>query len=153
MRKIDLFLLRSLCGSHTEFSFKNKVANVTTIEKNIEESRKRISKDSDLALSVGGKLAVMLLAELTAFYREEPYYMAVRGAIRMRRYRLRVLDYLRLSVDERATRLMGVLSEKISGDKNRDLKISALRYFLSIYTSRIKDFKHLLTREEYLIVS
>lgn len=146
-------LLRSLVGSHTEFNFKNSFNPVLTAEKNILEAKKSISKDVEVALCTGGKLAVMLLGELTAFYRTEPYYMAVRSYIQMRRYRPLVLEYLHLSVEERADALKKSLSESIKKDTHRDLKISALKYFLSVYTGRLKEFRSLLTREEFLIVS
>lgn len=145
-------LYPSLVGSSIEFSFKKKIANATPIEQNIQSARKRIERDVEDALAVGGELCVMLLAELTNYYRKEIYYMAVRSAIEMRRYRPAVLDYLQLEVQERAERLQSVLSEKLRGDKNRDLKILIARYFLGTYPSRVKDFKRLLTREEYMIV-
>lgn len=145
-------LYPSLVGSSIEFSFKKKIANATPIEQNIQSARKRIERDVEDALAVGGELCVMLLAELTNYYRKEIYYMAVRSAIEMRRYRPAVLDYLQLEVQERAERLQSVLSEKLRGNRNRDLKILIARYFLGTYPSRVKDFKRLLTREEYMIV-
>ena len=146
-------LYPSLVGSSIEFSFKKKIANATPIEQNIQSARKRIERDVEDALAVGGELCVMLLAELTNYYRKEIYYMAVRSAIEMRRYRPAVLDYLQLDVSERAERLQSVLSEKLRGDKNRDLKVSIAKYFLVTYPSRLPDFKRLLTREEYMIVA
>lgn len=150
-RSTDLY--KSLVGSSTDYSFKNKVASATPIDQNIASAKKRIKRDIDMALAVGGELCVMLLAELTSFYSKETYYMAVRGAIEMRRYRPSVLEYLKLSVDERAERLHEVLKESIRKDKNRDLKVTALKYFLSTYTSRITEFRKLLTKEEFLIVA
>lgn len=146
-------LYPSLVGSSIEFSFKKKVANVTPIERNIQSARKRITRDVELALSVGGELCVMLLAELTNYYRKEIYYMAVRSAIEMRRFRPAVLDYLQLDVAERSERLQSALAEKLRGDKNRELKISVARYFLGTYPSRLPEFKKFLTREEYMLVA
>lgn len=143
----------SLVGGSLEFSFRKKVANVTPIEDNIRSAKRRIIKDVEEALSVGGELCVMMLAELTAYYRREVYYMAVRSCIEMRRFRPAVLEYLDLDVEERSERLRKVLSKSIKSDRNRDFKISILRYFLSIYGGRISEFKSLLTREEYLIVA
>lgn len=145
-------LYPSLVGSSIEFSFKNKVSSAVSIEQNVKSARKRIERDVEEALNVGGELCVMLLAELTNYYRKEIYYMAVRSAIEMRRYRPAVLDYLQLEVQERAERLHSVLSEKLRGDKNRDLKISIAKYFLGTYPSRLSAFKKLFTREEYMIV-
>lgn len=146
-------LYPSLVGSSIEFSFKKKIANATPIEQNIQSARKRIERDVEDALAVGGELCVMLLAELTNYYRKEIYYMAVRSAIEMRRYRPAILDYLQLEVSERAERLQSVLAEKLRGDKNRGLKISIAKYFLGTYPSRLPDFKKLFTREEYMIVA
>lgn len=153
MNKRTWSLFHSLVGSSIEFSFKKKIANATPIEQNIQSARKRIERDVESALSIGGELCVMLLAELTNYYRKEIYYMAVRSAIEMRRYRPAVLDYLQLDVQERAERLQSILSEKLRGDKNRDLKVSIAKYFLGTYPSRFPDFKKLFTREEYIIVA
>ena len=144
-------LYPSLVGSSIEFRFGNDL-NQSSLAKNISSAKKIIARDIESAFSVGGELCVMLLAELTSFYSKESYYMAVRGSISMRRYRPMVLEYLEQSVDERAERLKKVLSEKIRGDRHRDIKVEALRYFLATYTSRIKEFKSLLTKSEYLIV-
>lgn len=147
----DLF--PSLVGSSIEFRFRNALVGASTIEESISSAKKRIASNTKLALSTGGELCVMLLSELTSFYSKEPYYMAVRGSIEMRRYRPAVLEYMKLSVQERADRLKSALSEKLRGDKNRELKIEALRYFVSTYPGRLKEFKSLLTREEFLIVA
>lgn len=146
-------LYQSLVGSSTEFSFKNKVSSVTTIENNIKVAKERIERDVDSALSVGGKLCVMLLAELTSYYRNTVYYMAVRSSIRMRRYRPLVLEYLKLTVEERSKRLADVLSENVYRDRNRDLKVTIAGYFLGLYTRRINEFKPLLTREEFFMIA
>lgn len=153
MNKRTWSLFHSLVGSSIEFSFKKKIANATPIEQNIQSARKRIERDVEDALAVGGELCVMLLAELTNYYRNEIYYMAVRSAIEMRRYRPAVLDYMKLDVQERADRLKSVLSEKLRGDRNRDLKVSIAKYFLGTYPSRLPEFKKLFTREEYMIVA
>lgn len=146
-------LYPSLVGSSTEFSFKKKIASVVPIEQNIQSAKKRIKRDIESALEVGGELCVMLLAELTNYYRNEIYYMAVRSDIEMRRYRPTVLEYMKLDVQERAERLQSVLSEKLRRDKNRDLKVSIAKYFLGTYPNRLPDFKKLFTREEYMIVA
>lgn len=145
-------LLSSLVGGSIEFSFRKKVTNATSIDKNIQSARNKIAKDVDTALATGGELCVMLLAEITNYYRRELYYMAVRSAIEMRRFRPAVLEYLQLDVDNRADRLRTILSEKLRGDKNRGVKVLIAEYFLRTYPSRLSEFKKLLTREEYLIV-
>lgn len=152
MNKRTQDLYHSLVGSSIEFSFKKKLDSALSIEQNIQREKERISKNVDEALSVGGELCVMLLAELTNFYRKEIYYMAVRSSIRMNRYRPLVLDYLRLDVEERIKRLREVLSEKLKGDKHRALKVSITRYFLRTYPNRTTEFKKLLTREEFMSV-
>lgn len=95
----------------------------------------------------------MLLAEITNYYRNMPHYMALRSAIEMRRYRPKVLEYLSLPVQERSDRLHSVLSERITGDKYRELKVTITRYFLKTYPNRLADFKGVLTREEFMLVA
>lgn len=146
-------LLYSLVGSSMDFSFKKKLDGATPIDRNIAVEKKRIVKNVELALSTGGELCVMLLGELTSYYMKEIYYMVVRSSIEMRRYRPLVLEYLQLSVDERAERLSERLKDTSLRDKNRDTIFEAVRYFLSTYTGRLKDFKSLLTKEEFLIVA
>lgn len=153
MNKRTQSLFQSLVGSSIEFSFKKKVTNVLSIDENIKESRRSISVDVEDALECGGALCVMLLAEMTNYYRNQLYYMAVRSAIEMRRYRPKVLEYLQLSVDERAERLQNVLSEKLRGDRNRELKVTIAKYFLQTYPSRLSSFRKLFTKAEYLIVA
>ena len=152
MNKRTQSLYNSLVGGSIEFSFKKKLDGALGIDKNIQVARERIKKNVALALEAGGKTAVMLLAELTAFYAKEPYYMAVRGEIEMRRYRPMVLEYMELDVQERAERLHESLEVPIHKDKFREAKVEALRYFLTTYVGRIKDFRSLLTKEEYLII-
>lgn len=153
MNKRTKSLLTSLVGSSIEFSFKNKVSNVLSIDDNIKEAKKQICCDVAEALETGGELCVMLLAELTNYYRNQLYYMAVRGVIEMRRYRPRVLEYLQLSVEERSEKLQSILSEKLRLDRNRELKVTIAKYFLNTYPSRLSSFRKLLTKSEYLIVA
>lgn len=145
-------LYQSLVGSSTDYSFKSKLTSAVNLEKNIQAARKSIKRDIQEALSIGGNLCVMLLAELTNYYRNETYYMAVRGAIEMRRYRPSVLEYLHEPVQERAERLVAALSSESKG-KVRDLKVSIAKYFLKAYPSRLRDFKKFFTREELMIVA
>lgn len=139
-------LHRSLVGSSIEFRFPK---NIDASTLNVDVIKASITKDVNAALEIGGTLAVMLLAELTNRYMKEYFYMQVRSAIEMRRFRPEVLEYLKLSVDEREERLHKILKSK----SHRDVKISALKYFLTTYPSRTKHFRDVLTREEFLIVS
>lgn len=80
--------------------------------------------------------------------------MAVRSSIEMRRYRPLVLEYLKLSTEERAEKLKEFLRDGIPArDKNRDAKVEAVRYFTTTYGGRLKEFRKLLTREEFLIIA
>ncbi len=153
MNKRTKSLLTSLVGSSIGFSFKNKVSNALSIDDNIKEAKRQICCDVAEALETGGELCVMLLAELTNYYRNQLYYMEVRGVIEMRRYRPRVLEYLQLSVEERSEKLQSILSEKLRLDRNRELKVTIAKYFLNTYPSRLSSFRKLLTKSEYLIVA
>lgn len=144
-------LFRSLVGSSIEFRFSKDT--VVSVSQNIRAERERISRDVEAALSVGGSLCIMLLAELTNYYRNGPHYMAVRGAIEMHRYRPAVLDYLLLSVTERAERLYSELSkDAFNKNKDRDLKVLIAKYFLGTYPSRFSYFKGVLLPKERLFV-
>ena len=153
MNKRTLELAHSLVGCSIDFSFKKKADSALTIEKNIVAAKRKIERDVNIALSIGGQECVMLLAELTSYYSKQLYYMAVRSCIEMRRYRPAVLKYLALSVDERASYLARELSKPIKYDKGRDAKITALSYFVKTYESRLTDFKPVLTREEFLTIA
>lgn len=138
----------SLVGSHIEFSFSKKVPNVTSLEKNIKLAKERINKNCSLALYAKGLVGVILLAEMYYFYKQEIYFSAVRSSFSFHRLRPKVMDYLSLSVDERAEKLYSLLES--SKREDRDTIINALGYFCGTYPSRLKDFKKVLTREEYL---
>lgn len=153
MNSTQVGLLKSLVGSSIDFSFKKNCPDALKIDHNIKVARNNITRDIGEALKVGGELCVMLIAELTNHYMNERYYTAVRSAISMKRYRPVVLEYLKLSVEERASRLRRILSEETRRDKNRDLKITIARYFFNTYPCRLHDFRKLLTKEEFIIVS
>lgn len=147
-------LAYSLVGSSIDFSFKKKLEGATPIDENIRVEKSRISKNVELAHSAGGSLCVALLGEMTSRYMKELYYMAVRSSIEMRRYRPLVLEYLKLSTEERAEKLKEFLRDGIPArDKNRDAKVEAVRYFTTTYRGRLKEFHKLLTREEFLIIA
>lgn len=142
-------LEKSLVGSTIEYSFGKKVSSALSISGNIDAAKERIRENVKLTHSVQGIYCVTLLGEMTAYYRNEIYYMAVRSCIEMRRFRIPVLEYLNLSVSERAERLCDLLSKS----KHRELVIEALRYFLLIYPNRTSSFKKYLSREEYITVA
>ena len=144
-------LLPSLVGVSIDFSFRTKMVGASTIDQNIKAAQKRIEKDVETAHEVGGKLGLILLAEMTSYYASEIYYMAVRGSIHMRRLRPLVLEYMQKSVSERAEELKRELSRGY--DTDRDVKITALRYFIQHYPGRLKEFKRLISREEFIIVA
>lgn len=146
----SLRLFPSLVGSSIDFSFKKGFEGSLTLEKNLRSEKEKIRNVVESALSAGGEVCVMLLAELTSYYLKTSYYMAVRSSIEMRRFRPYVLDYLKLSIQERADRLRAQLSVK--SNAYRQLKVQALKYFLDTYPSRTKDFKKLLTKEEFMTV-
>ena len=106
-------LAYSLVGSSIDFSFKKKLEGATPIDENIRVEKSRISKNVELAHNAGGSLCVALLGEMTARYMKEIYYMAVRSSIEMRRYRPLVLEYLKLSTEERAEKLKEFLRDGI----------------------------------------
>ena len=149
-RKMDLY--RSLVGSSIDYSFKRNVDNILTTEKNIRAAKKEISRDIANAFSVGGEYCIMLLAELTNYYRNKIFYMAVRSSIVMRRYRPAVLDYLGTDVSDRVDKLVTALEDKKSS-KVRDIILSATKYLVRTYPSRLKSFKDVLTREEYINIA
>lgn len=148
MNKSSFEILPSLVGSHIEFSFSKKVANVTSLERNIRLAKERISRNCEKALYAKGLGGIILLAEMYYFYRQEMYFSAVRGSFVFHRLRPRVMEYLALSVDERAEKIYSLL-ETLRGE-SREILTTALGYFCGTYPSRLKDFRRVLTREEYL---
>lgn len=147
-------LYQWLVGSSIDFSFKRKSDDVQSIENNIRSAKVRISKSLSLIHNQGVSPMIKIygMAALLEYYTEQPYYMAVRSSIELRRLRVRVIEYLRdYSVDERVQHLRLELSKKKNSE--RDILIEGLRYFLMTYPSRLKDFRSLLTREEFMIVA
>ena len=145
-------LQRSLVGSSIEFRFSKRDTGATPASANFAAEKSRIRKSIDMAFSADRDNCLVLLAEMFDYYRGVSYYMAVRSAIELRRMRPFVLDYVKeLSIDDREERLKKLLVDK--SDKQRDSAIEALRYFLSTYKSRLKNFRSLLTKEELLLVA
>lgn len=146
-------LYYSLVGSSIDFSFKKKLDNALSIENNIRMARARITKSLTKAIECRSTpFKVTCMAELLDYYRRQTYYMAVRGAIELRRLRPDVLSYLNENTpDERAETLYGWL-ESSKKHPDREVIVEALRYYLMSYPSRARQFREVLTREEYLIV-
>lgn len=147
-----LELQRSLVGSSIEFRFSKKDTGATPASANFDAEKARIKKSVERAFEAGGDICLSLLSEMFDYYRGVPYYMAVRSAIELRRMRPFVLDYVKeLSIDDREKRLQKLLALKAS--KQRDAVVDALRYFLSTYKSRLKNFRSYLTKEELMLVA
>jgi hypothetical protein len=149
MKESSRNLYPSLVGGSIEFRMKSAV---TPMDGSIRMTRKRIAEHIASAFSVGGKVCILLLGELTSFYTKESYYLAVRGSIEMRRYRPAVLEYLQKSVEERADLLHQLFTESSKSHKNREFHLIILRYFISVYSGRLSEFKKYLSKEEFLIV-
>lgn len=142
-------LYRSLIGVSLEFRFTR--SDAVGVEKSIEVLRKRLEKETSEALSIGGEKCMMFLSELRNYYQTTPQYIAIRGAIKMGRYRPVVFNYMKLPVNERADRLLKlVLSSK--KDKHRDFIIDILKYFLLTYPHRLEVFKPYISRSEYIYI-
>lgn len=148
MELISKELARCLVGTHIAFRSKGSDDNYSGV--NLDTEIKFLEKESRTALSVGGTGCIMFLAELTNYYRQKSYYMAVRSGLIMHRYRPAVLDYMKLTPAEREERLMNALQEDTF---ERDFTLQILRYFIRSYPSRRKNFIEHLTRSEYLQLS
>ena len=136
-------------GTHLAFRVKGTEDALSGI--NVDTEVGFLERESHTALSCGGSYCIMLLAELLAFYRTKPYYMAVRGGFHMGRYRPAVIDYVQtLTPQDRQDRLMKALDDK---DADRDVILKALRWFVHCYPSRRKNFKEVLSRSEYLQIA
>lgn len=142
-------LFPSLVGSSIEFSFKRNADNVATIEKNICLAKSRITKDVSSAFSAGDSLCIALLGELTDFYRQKSYYMAVRSSITMRRFRPKVLQWLELTPTERCEKIADLLSTK----SDRELKLTITRYFFGSYPTLGMKLKSYLSKDEFMEVA
>ena len=148
MELVSKELAKCLVGTHIAFRSKGSEDAYSGV--NLDTEIKFLERESQSALSVGGTGCIMFLAELTSFYRQKSYYMAVRSGLIMHRYRPAVIDYMRLSPDERQDRLLKALEEK---SYDRDFTVRMLRYFVQCYPSRRKNFKDLLTHSEYLQIA
>ena len=140
---------RYLVGTHLAFRVKGSEDALSGI--NVDTEIRFLERESQVALSCGGSLCVMMLSELLAFYRTKPYYMAVRGGLIMGRYRPMVIDYVqKLSPQERQERLVATL---LGAGENRDFVLEAIRWFVHCYPSRRKNFKEYLNHSEYLQIA
>lgn len=145
MEAVSKDLAKCLVGTH--LSFRSKGSEDAFSGVNIATEISFLERESHSALSVGGTPCIMLLAELTAYYRNKPYYMAVRGGIIMHRYRPAVIDYMKLPSEERINRIFSLK------DIDRDFFLKIVRYFIKNFPSKREVFKASLTHSEYLQVA
>lgn len=152
MSKTEHGLLRSLVGSSIEFRFGKAVEGGTSLEGNIKAAKRRIDKNVEEALSVGGAACVSLLGELTSYYSKQVYYMAVRGNIVMHRYRPMVLGWMESPSEHRFSSLLTMLKQNKKDTPLRAVIVEAVRYFVSTYERYTLAFKPVLTKEEFLLI-
>ena len=145
-------LYRSLVGSSIDFSFKKKSDDVQSIEKNIHSAKVRITKSLSLIREAHSSAQVMAMAALLDYYVHQSYYMAVRSCIELRRLRPDVIKYLNESTAEERAQHLRIEFEH-TRSKTRDVLVEALRYYIMLHPSKLKDFKRYLTKEEFLIVA
>lgn len=135
---MDKETMGCLVGGHTRFNYKG-------VTLDFSRERKIAEKDLKTAFAVGGRICIIIIAELLYRYKNEPYYASLRSALNIGKYEDLVDEYMNFGVQEREDNLK--LSLK---SRNREEALIALKYFISTYPRRKKNFKELLTREEYL---
>lgn len=142
-------LLTSLVGYHIEFKF-SSTAGITSLDNSVQLMRTRIQDTCEKIQYLKGSLGLALLAEMYHFYKSEAYFSAVRGAFSFHRLLPKVMEYLSLTVEERLNKLISLLK----GDKERRYYVvAAICYFCKTYPNRLKQFRPLLTKEEFLNIA
>lgn len=152
-------LYKSLVGNIIQYRFgSNMDSDSPSISRNIKIAKQQIQKNLELAFSYSAKSkisCIMLLAEMYNFYRDQPYYNAVRSSLNLRRDRLSVLEYLHdKTIMCRSSNLCGALASPMCKKDShfRAVIVEATKYFVGTYPRRLLDFKDLLTREELLYI-
>lgn len=129
-----------LVGGNTQFTFKGVPLDFSREKELAEGNLKK-------AFALGGKICIVIISELLYRYKNEPYYSSLRSTLNINNgYKDLVDEYMGFSPQEREDNLKSLLTKS----RNRDEVLIALRYFISTYPGRRKNFKELLTREEYL---
>lgn len=85
------------------------------------------------------------LASCQLYYLNQPNYFSIRSSILLGRNRKGVEEML-MNKERMQETFIDFL--KKGGTHNRDLVVDGVKYFLNIYTHRIKFFKNFLTKEE-----
>lgn len=148
-------LAPSLAGTSLEYKLRGSSEDVRDYlhDEQILRTRELIDKEVSLARSCKSSLNLIFLGEMYFYYRSTRYYSAVRDNIKINRLRIKVHTYLSTtSVEDRGSILVGYLKKYKTG-KERDVVLSAVKYFVGIYRSRLGEFRDLLTREELLLIA
>lgn len=142
-------LLTSLVGYHIEFKF-SSTAGITSLDNSIQLVRTRIQDTCERIQYLKGSLGLALLSEMYYFYKTETYFSAVRGAFSFHRLLPKVMEYLSLTVEERLNKLVSLLK---GCKEHRYYVVVAIGYFVKTYPNRLKQFRPLLTKEEFLNIA
>ena len=142
-------LLTSLVGYHIEFKF-SSTAGITSLDNSVQLMRTRIQDTCEKIQYLKGSLGLALLAEMYHFYKSEAYFSAVRGAFSFHRLLPKVVEYLSLTVEERLNKLLSLLK---GCKEHRYYVVAAIGYFCKTYPNRLKQFRPLLTKEEFLNIA
>ena len=140
---IDLY--PSLVGSHIEFKASGKVVTDT-----VEATREKIEEDLLEAKSARGAVSIYLMAEIVAFYQTQNYYGAIRSSIRVGRYSRDIQSWLENPSEDRVAKYKYMLGLK---GTNREVLMKVIKYLIQGKRRYLKEFKSLLTKEEYYYVT
>lgn len=146
-------LVQSLVGCSIEFR-DSKMAKHVSSDKALNLLRRKITDYCVRAKEEKVTLASISLACCQLYYLKQPNYFSVRSSIELTRYRKIVMELINSGSENLQTKICECLEDKKLKEqsKKRDLLIDAIKYFLGVYPSRLKNIKSYLTKEEILYV-
>lgn len=147
-------LAHYLVGSDTFFKFKDGTSEDTAVYQSITKAEERITKE--LALLDRADWTTdernFFLAQMYHYYYVNPYFASIRRHLKLGRSRKAIIDLLKEKPVDSQEKFIKAFYIMTLTDVNRKCVLIMLKYFLGVYPSRIKNFKPILSKDDFMYV-
>ena len=151
-------LVQSLVGCSIEFRDSKNTSKLDSGPA-LNLLRKKITNFCLRANQSDSSLALLCLTCCQLYYLRQSNYFSIRSSLILGRYREGVMICINKGTDSIEETICCLLKFEARFDKSskrsldhRDLLIDAIKYFISLYPSRLKNIKSFLTKDEIAYV-
>ena len=147
-------LAHYLVGSNTFFKFKDGTSEDTAVYQSITKAEERIAKElttlDNTTWTPGGRN--FFLAQMYHYYYVNPYFASIRRHLKLGRERKEIINLLKeMPIDTQEANIKAAYKQETSKEGKKCVLIM-MKYFLGVYPSRIKNFKPLLSKDDFMYV-